>query len=229
MVKPAHATLSCDCDAAPRPRLLIVPGLHGSGPDHWQTWLQGLHRSARRVEQADWSQADLAGWSQRIDDTLAAAGPGPWLAVAHSFGVLALLHHLARRPRSPVRAALLVAPANPDRFAVGPQLPQTRLRRPTTALLSDTDPWLPAPLALQWADRWGSRCVELGDAGHINVAAGYTMLPYAQRWVQAGLRRLTPVPVGDVRPAARPLSPTPYARAKSAHAKAFVASAVRAA
>jgi predicted alpha/beta hydrolase family esterase len=34
--------------------LLIVPGLGGSGPDHWQTrWEQKLS-TARRVEQSDW-------------------------------------------------------------------------------------------------------------------------------------------------------------------------------
>lgn len=32
-------------------RLLIVPGLNDSGPAHWQTWLQGLHRGAVRVQQ----------------------------------------------------------------------------------------------------------------------------------------------------------------------------------
>ncbi|MFT3816641.1 MAG: alpha/beta hydrolase [Rubrivivax sp.] len=208
------AALRCDCGAPPRPRLLIVPGLNGSGPDHWQSWLQGLHRGARRVEQRDWARADLPVWSARIDETLADAGPGPWLAVAHSFGVLALVDHLSRQPRSPVRAALLVAPANPDRFDAGPALPQQPPARPLTALLSDTDPWLPAPLARQWAARWGARCVDLGDAGHINTAAGYTMLPFAQRWVQAGLRRLCAQRAGAA-----------YAPREAAHSKAFVAAA----
>ena len=30
------------------PRVLIIPGLHDSGPTHWQTWLQGQYRDARR-------------------------------------------------------------------------------------------------------------------------------------------------------------------------------------
>jgi predicted alpha/beta hydrolase family esterase len=36
-------------------RLLIVPGLHDSGPTHWQSWLQALHRGALRVQQRDWN------------------------------------------------------------------------------------------------------------------------------------------------------------------------------
>jgi predicted alpha/beta hydrolase family esterase len=180
----------CDCDAPPRPRLLIVPGLHGSGPDHWQTWLQGLHRGALRVEQADWARADLPTWSQRIAHTLQGAGPGPWLAVAHSFGSLALVHHLARCPGSPVRAALLVAPANPDRFDAGPLLAGEPLAVPSAVLGSDTDPWMPAAMAERWARLWGSAWINLGDAGHINVASGHRMLPFAQRWALAGLRRL---------------------------------------
>lgn len=96
-------------------RLLIVPGLHDSGPAHWQTWLQAGDRHALRVEQRNWSTPDLARWSARIASTLERAGPGPWVAVAHSFGCLALVHHLAQRPGTGLAAALLVAPADPDK------------------------------------------------------------------------------------------------------------------
>lgn len=187
---PQRHHLHCDCDAPPRPRLLIVPGLNGSGPDHWQTWLQGLHRGAARVEQPDWARADLTAWSRRIDVTLQDQGPGPWVAVAHSFGTLALVHFLARCPASPVQGALLVAPANPDRFGAGGLLPEQPLSVPSAVLGSETDPWMPAPIAEDWARRWGSCWINLGDAGHINVASGHRMLPFAQRWVLAGLRRL---------------------------------------
>ena len=35
------------------PRLLVIPGLHDSGPAHWQSWLQSLHSGAIRVRQRD--------------------------------------------------------------------------------------------------------------------------------------------------------------------------------
>ena len=72
--------------AAAEPRLIIVPGLRGSGEAHWQTWLEGRFEGAVRVEQDDWDTPDLARWSRRIAETVAALGPGPHAIAAHSFG-----------------------------------------------------------------------------------------------------------------------------------------------
>ena len=103
-----------------QPRILIIPGLHDSGPAHWQTWLQGQYRDARRVTQRDPSKPELERWAERIQRTLEVAatseGQGEWLAVAHSFGCLALALHLSDHPDSPIREALFVAPAEPDKF-----------------------------------------------------------------------------------------------------------------
>lgn len=167
------------------PRLLVVPGLHDSGPGHWQTWLQARHHDAVRVRQRDWHEAQLERWSQRIDHTLALHPGSGFVAVAHSFGCLALADHLGRNRDSPVRAALLVAPAEPDRFGLGSRLPPQRLPVSTTLVLSDTDPWMKPASARRWAQRWGCHVVNLGDAGHINVESGHGPLPLAARWVQA--------------------------------------------
>lgn len=171
------------------PRLLVVPGLHDSGPGHWQTWLQAQHRDAVRVRQRDWADPDLDRWTQRIAHTVAQGGGRGFIAVAHSFGCLALAQHLAQEPASPVLAALLVAPAEPDRFGLGGRLPPHRLPRPTTIVASDTDPWLKAASARRWAQRWGSHFINLGDAGHVNVESGHGLLPLAARWVEAMQQR----------------------------------------
>lgn len=172
------------------PRLLLVPGLHDSGPAHWQSWLEGQYRHSLRVVQRDWATPDLARWSARIGNTLERAGPGPWIAVAHSFGCLALVHHLARTPDSPLRAALLVAPADPDRFGLGAALPQQRLALSSTVVGSRNDPWMSAERARHWAGRWGSHWIDLGHAGHINAEAGFGPLPLARRWVLAVTQQL---------------------------------------
>jgi len=183
------------------PRLLVVPGLHDSGPAHWQTWLQRLYRHSLRVQQDDWHTPDLARWSARITRTLNNAGPGPWLVAAHSFGCLALLHHLARqqvlsqqapvgRAGAHIAAVLLVAPAEPDRFGLADALPQGPLPVMSTLVASETDPWMTAASARRWARRWGSHWVNLGDVGHINAEAGFGPLPSARRWVLAMEQRL---------------------------------------
>ncbi|WP_326534796.1 RBBP9/YdeN family alpha/beta hydrolase [Pseudorhodoferax sp.] len=181
---------ACNPLGRPPVRLLIVPGLHDSEPGHWQSWLQALHRHAVRIRQTHWHEPDLDGWAGSIATTLQRAGPGPWIAVAHSFGVLGLVHHLAQQPDSPLRAALLVAPANPDRFGLGPRLPRHPLPIVSTTVLSETDPWMPSAIGTQWAERWGSHIVNLGDVGHVNVAAGFGSFPFARRWVAAVGQRL---------------------------------------
>lgn len=167
------------------PRLLVIPGLHDSGPAHWQSWLQSFYRDAERVQQRDWSEPHLQRWADRIAGTLDRAGGGPWVAVAHSFGCLALVRHLAERADSPIRAALLVAPAEPDKFGLAARLPAHGLSVPSTVFSSDSDPWMSAASARRWAARWGARLVNLGDAGHINAEAGFGPLPRARRWVDA--------------------------------------------
>lgn len=172
------------------PRLLIVPGLHDSGPAHWQSWLQQGDRRAVRVVQRDWTLPDLDRWASRIDSTIERAGAGPWIAVAHSFGCLAVARHLALQPDSPIAAALLVAPADPDKFGVAALLPAQPLEVPCTMVISDTDPWMSASHARRLAQRWGSSTIHLGNAGHINTEAGFGPLPLARRWVTTMSQRL---------------------------------------
>lgn len=171
-------------------RLLIVPGLHDSGPAHWQTWLQGFDRHARRVEQHAWDTPDLERWAARIGSVLDRAGPGPWIAAAHSFGCLALARHLATQPDSGIAAALFVAPADPHKFGVAGLLPTQPIARPSVLIGSETDPWMSASDARAWARRWGSHWVNLGDAGHVNAEAGFGPLPLARRWAIAMGQRL---------------------------------------
>lgn len=175
---------TADRNAAPlAPRLLLVPGLHDSGPLHWQSWLQDLCRHSLRVVQRDWSTPDLERWSSRITSTLERAGPGPWIAAAHSFGCLALVHHLAAQAGSPLRGVLLVAPADPDRFGLAAQLPHQHLPVPSLLVGSQNDPWMSVSQAHRWAQRWGSHWQNLGHAGHINTESGFGPLPLARRWV----------------------------------------------
>ncbi|MCW7537122.1 alpha/beta hydrolase [Aquabacterium sp. A7-Y] len=166
-------------------RVLVIPGLNDSGPGHWQTWLQHQFRGSVRVEQDDWTVPDLDRWAGRIASTLQGHPAGAWVAVAHSFGCLALARYLmlaqaAGEREAPVRAALLVAPADPAKFGVEAQLPQHRLALPHGLVASETDPWMDIESARAWARRWGSQFLNLGDVGHINVDSGFGPLPQAK-------------------------------------------------
>ncbi|UDF35374.1 UNVERIFIED_ORG: alpha/beta hydrolase [Shinella sp. XGS7] len=172
------------------PRLLIIPGLRDSGVTHWQSWLQQQYRDARRVVQRDFSQPDLLRWAERIRSTLdSAPAETEWIAVAHSFGCLALARHLADHPDSPIRQALLVAPAEPDKFGLAELLPQRRLGRPLALIASQNDPWMSAASAQRWAGRWGASFTNLGHVGHINSESGFGPFPLAKRWVESARAR----------------------------------------
>ena len=192
-------TCANDPMAPGRPRLVIVPGLHGSGAEHWQSWLQSRFEDAVRVEQQDWGEPDLDRWSDRVTQVVDAAGPGPHVLVAHSFGCLATLHAAARRPAWRRSQLLLVAPAEPAKFGVGHRLPQARLGLDSCVVGSDDDPWMSATQARAWALRWGSEWINLGNAGHINIDSGYGPFDLAHDWTHAALHRLAPAATAKAR------------------------------
>ena len=154
----------------PEFRVIVVPGLHDSGPGHWQTRWQQRHAEFARVRQDDWDHPQLAAWSARLDQ-LRAADPRPVLLVAHSFGCLTAVHSIARDSGG-VAGALLVAPADPDKFRVGHLLPASALPCPTILVSSANDPWMSAARAAEWGQRWGSVVVAEGRLGHINADSG---------------------------------------------------------
>ncbi|MBL0720646.1 alpha/beta hydrolase [Piscinibacter sp. Jin2] len=171
-------------------RLLVVPGLRNSGPGHWQSWLERQQRGARRVVQDDWSTPDLNRWSARIETTLRAEPESLWLAVAHSFGCVALARHLVDDPDSPIVAAMMVAPASPARFGLEQAVPEAALPLPSVLVGSENDPWMSLEGARSLARRWGAHWVSLGLAGHINAESGHATLPLASAWVRAMRQQL---------------------------------------
>lgn len=178
-------------------RVLIIPGLRNSGHGHWQSWLQTQYRDAVRVTQADWDTPDLQGWSSQIDQTLARHAPDTqWIAVAHSFGCLALAHHLSVQKAAPqpraggIRAALMVAPADPGKFQLTEQLPHDGLGLNATVVGSENDPWMPLERARLWAERWGAGFHNLGEVGHVNTESGFGPWPLARYKVDQMIRYL---------------------------------------
>jgi predicted alpha/beta hydrolase family esterase len=153
-------------------RVLVAPGLRGSGPEHWQSRWQALFPAFERVEQERWDVPDLPVWSAQVGRMRQAGNdPRPVLIVAHSFGCLASVHSVARDP-SGVAGLLLVAPADPDKFGVAPLLPVQALPLPSIMVGSSNDPWMAASRAALWAQRWHSSFIDAGALGHINAESG---------------------------------------------------------
>ena len=98
--------------------MIVVPGLGGSGRDHWQSYWLRDRPGAVRVEQRDWERPDRDEWVAALDDTVARATV-PVVLVAHSLGCHTVAHW-ADRHDAQVRAALLVAPPDTAKLSALP-------------------------------------------------------------------------------------------------------------
>lgn len=153
--------------------VLIVPGLHGSGSDHWQTLWERTQPKFRRVEQSSWVSRDLDTWTGAVDRAIDSC-TRPALLVAHSFGCLAAVRRVMVDATN-VAGLLLVAPADPRRYSVMPEVPLTV---PAMVVVGSDDPCTPFEISQAWAERIGGRFVNIGEAGHINPESGFGPWPY---------------------------------------------------
>lgn len=166
--------------------VLILPGWQNSGPDHWQSlWEQAY--GYQRVVQHDWLRPLRGDWIARLEEVLLScdiARDGPAVLVAHSLGctlVAAWAAHSQNTHR--VKAALLVAPGDPEREALRPLLPSWSpvplrpLPFPSVLVGSRNDPYCSFDRVRQWARAWGSEFIDAGDKGHINADSGVGAWP----------------------------------------------------
>jgi predicted alpha/beta hydrolase family esterase len=165
---------------------LLLPGLGGSGPGHWQALWRESSSDAELIEQDDWNAPDLDGWIARVAAAVDRA-PGA-LIVAHSLACALVAHLAERRSDLLIGGALLVAPADVDDRTRTPAsvasfapLPLDRLPFPSIVVGSSNDPTVSIGRAMLFAYAWGSRFVHLRDSGHINIASGFGRWPDGQR------------------------------------------------
>ena len=168
--------------------VLIIPGYTNSGPQHWQSLWQATHPEYRRVEQQDWDAPDVATWVAALAREIQAA-TDPVVLIAHSLGCVTVAHCVASYPEATrrVAAALLVAPTDIERVDTPEILrtfgPVPLLQMPFTSVVvaSRTDPYVRIDRARTFATAWRSRFIDVGDAGHLNAAAGFGPWPEGER------------------------------------------------
>ncbi|UYN99138.1 MAG: alpha/beta hydrolase [Devosia sp.] len=158
--------------------VLIVPGLNGSGDGHWQQFWLADDDQAKLVDQADWANPQAGRWLHRLERAVI-ANPGA-LVVAHSLGSI-LAARLATSSVAPlVGGALLVAPADIERTSVlhartyeFGTIPIEPLPFPALVVASRDDIYMSLDKARGLAAQWRCPLVDIGLAGHINVASGF--------------------------------------------------------
>jgi predicted alpha/beta hydrolase family esterase len=172
--------------AMAEPLKIVVPGLGGSGPAHWQSLWSDGRAGWLRVEQDAWDEPDPAAWVAALEETLQ-AGSAPAVLVAHSLGCELVARWARSGSAHRVAGAMLVAPADVDRAGALPALRAFapgiagRLPFPSWLVASTDDPFCSFGRAVALADRWGARLRSVGASGHVNVASGHGRWPEGER------------------------------------------------
>jgi predicted alpha/beta hydrolase family esterase len=174
--------------------ILIVAGLWNSGPQHWQTHWERKYSKWERVAHRDWHAPDRDEWVAELDAAIAACDGRPIL-VAHSLGCMLVAQWAqwaCSQGGSPLKiaGAFLVAPSdveapsypvNAGGFSADPD---GALPFPSVLVASANDEYATPERSRAFAAAWGSKLVEIGDAGHINGDSGYGPWPEGERMLE---------------------------------------------
>jgi predicted alpha/beta hydrolase family esterase len=211
-----------DTEARNDPLILMIPGLHNSGPDHWQSRWEQERDDCVRVELGMWSKPHRNTWVNKLNLAIHKADR-PVILVAHSLGCYAVAWwaqlELLEQPAiaHQVVGALLVAPPEVDGLAKENPLssfaptPDITLPFDTIVVASHDDHYIPYECARRLAATWGGQFADAGRAGHINADSGLGNWEFGQFLLDQLIQRTSSKPV-----AARPSRvPQPAAPAQS--------------
>jgi predicted alpha/beta hydrolase family esterase len=166
---------------------LLLHGLEGSGPGHWQTWIAGrLRDRGHEVAYPDLPDADaprLDRWLGTLEEELERLPLDETTVLCHSLGSLLWLHHEG----PPVARALLVSPPQPDVEVPGsvgfrPVPTRGSAALETLFVCSTDDPWCPPERSQALADAVGAPLEWIVGGGHLNTDAGFGPWPELEAW-----------------------------------------------
>lgn len=182
-----------------RHKILTIPGLHNSGPTHWQSLWEHKFPSCERIDLGAWDAPDRHQWVDRIAEAVETESE-PVLVAAHSLGCHAFAHWFAAASavtRTRITGALLVAPPDLPRLRHNNAVtgfgdaPAFTSRTPMIVVASDNDPYAQTAHVWRLARQWDARFVNAGPFGHINADSAIGDWPYGQYL----LASLQPAPI----------------------------------
>ncbi len=162
-------------------KILTVPGLGGSGAEHWQTIWEHTLANTSRIEQSDWDRPKRKPWLDAIEEAIEEHGDDVVL-VGHSLGAIAIVQWAARDHRA-IRGALLVAPTDVEAPSAPPELTgwapisKAPLPFPSVVVASANDPYVTLARAKTFAEDWCGEFIDAGPVGHINTESGVGAWP----------------------------------------------------
>ena len=178
--------------------VLIVPGLRDHVADHWQTHLEARLSKVRKVISVPPLEANKLSCEARVQaiERTIRTMDGPMIVVAHSGGVVMLVHW-AQKYAADIQGALLAAPPDfatplpasyPTRevLEANDWLPVPRKALPFRSIVaaSTNDPLASLASVEQMACDWHSELVNVGAVGHLNPVSGFGVWPQAEQFIQ---------------------------------------------
>jgi hypothetical protein len=175
---------------------LILHGLSGSGPGHWQRWLaERLAQDGNAIRFPDLPDPDSPdpdAWVRELLAELEAVDGDERVVICHSLSCITWLA-ACTQVEPPVDRVALVAPPSP---AAG--LPELELFFPVTAtaqdvgraarqtrlVCADNDPYCPEGAAAVYGEPLQLPTDLHPGRGHLNVDAGLGPWPAMEAWAQ---------------------------------------------
>ncbi len=158
---------------------IIIPGLHNSDSNHWQTHFEvAMPDEYLRIQQENWDETNCATTIAKIEKDLAGFNYPEIILVGHSIGCIAIVKWLEKFGHR-IKGALLVAPSDSERVNYPPYItefvpiPNKKLPFPSIVVASTNDHVTNIERAKEFAKNWGSKLVILENAGHIESKSGY--------------------------------------------------------
>lgn len=170
--------------------IVIVPGLRGHVPEHWQSHLARWLPNTVTVPPLDTDGLNRVARVAALEAVVAGTD-GPLLFVAHSAGVITLAHWASEHAEGRnIAGAVLATPADvetqlPDGYPTLYSLsangwlpiPRRPLPFPSRVCMSGDDPLGKVDRIASLAADWNAELVDIGHVGHLNPAVGYGPWP----------------------------------------------------
>ena len=160
----------------------VIPGLGNSGPDHWQTYFEKSGDHFIRINQKEWDAPANQDWIETIELALTGYNLDDVVLIGHSLGCTAIANW-AKAYQKKIKGALLVAPSDIEAPKYNfdtpgfDRVPLDKISFKTIVVASTNDEWVTLERAEFFAENWGSEFINIGNAGHINAAAGFGEWP----------------------------------------------------
>ncbi|MCH4247676.1 MAG: alpha/beta hydrolase [Acinetobacter populi] len=182
-------------------QIYVLHGYAASIQDHWfMDFKQSLENKYTHVDLIAFPNSqhpDAKKWQQTLDQTIAKVDEHTYF-VAHSLGVITLLHFLERHQIKKVGGIILVSgfsdpiPGFPDldEYILANQINPTHFQHAgqTYMLISDNDSIVPKAYSLAFARKLNIPYRILPNSGHFLGSDGYTQFPQLVELMQQMLK-----------------------------------------